>query len=134
MSIEMTLAFVRAAVQRAEHQGDKTVELNVLDMLELLPRVESYNHKERADKPMKRLGWVSPGSVKGMFSGKKGKRGARLLRFKTPENNMEVFYCDKLSEKIEESERLVSERDAKDAEKAEKAKEAVEEALRRMCE
>lgn len=122
MSIEMTLSFVRAAVQRAQHQGDKTVELNVLDLLELLPRVESYIHKERSEKPMKRLGWVSPGSVQGMFAGKKGKRGARLLRFKTPENNMEVFYCDKLSEKVRESEELV----AKAAEEAKAKAEAKE--------
>lgn len=122
MSIEMTLSFVRAAVQRAENHGDKTVELNVLDLLELLPRVESYIHKERAEKPMKRLGWVSPGSVMGMFSGKKGKRGARLLRFKTPENNMEVFYCDKLSDKVKESEELV----AKAAEETRSKAEAME--------
>lgn len=117
MSIEMTLAFVRAAVQRAEHQGDKTVELNVMDMLELLPKMESNLHHERADRKMKRLGWVSPGSVLGMFGAKRGRRGARLLRFKTPENNMEVFFCDKLSEKIKESEQLVAARAAEILEK-----------------
>lgn len=117
MSIEMTLAFVRASVQRAEHQGDKTVELNVMDMLELLPKVESNLHHERAEKPMKRIGWVSPGSVIGMFSAKRGKRGARLLRFKTPENNMEVFYCDNLGEKARESEQLVAARAAEILEK-----------------
>lgn len=131
MSIEMTLSFVRAAVQRAEHQGDKTVELNVMDMLELLPKVESNLHHERAEKPMKRIGWVSPGSVIGMFSAKRGKRGARLLRFKTPENNMEVFYCDNLGEKVKESEELVA---AKAAEDDEKAKQATDDAIRRICE
>jgi len=117
VSLEMTIAFVRAAVQRAQNHGHKTVELNVLDILEILPKVESNLHHERADKPMKRLGWISPVAVLGMFSGKKGKRASRVLRFKTPENNMEVFYCDKLSEKVKESEELVAARDAGIAEK-----------------
>lgn len=108
MSIEMTLSFVRAAVQRAEHHGHKTVELNVLDMLELLPRMESNLHHERADRKMKRAGWASPKSMKLMLGQKKGKRSIRMLRNKDPEHNMEIFFCDKLSEKIAESEALVA--------------------------
>lgn len=114
MSIEMTLSFVRAAVQRAEHHGNKTVELNVLDMLELLPKVESSIHHERADKPMKRAGWVSPGAMRSMTGSKKGRRGIRLMRFKTAEFNTEVFFCDNLREKYEESVLAMA---AKEAEK-----------------
>jgi hypothetical protein len=108
MSIEMTLSFVRAAVQRAEHHGNKTVELSVMDMLELLPRMESNLHHERADRKMKRAGWASPNSMKLMLGQKKGKRSIRMLRNKDPKHNLELFFCDKLSEKIADSEALVA--------------------------
>lgn len=106
MSIEMTLAFVRAEVQRAEHHGKTTAEINIKDMHEILAKVESNIHHERAGGPMKRLGWVSPYDVHAMCSGPKGKRGLRMLRFKTPVNCMEVFYCDNLKEKMAESDVL----------------------------
>lgn len=112
MSVEMTLSFVRAAVQRAEHHGNTSVELNVKDMLELLPLIESGLHKQRADRQMKRAGWTSPAGMRAMLGAQKGKRGVRMLRFKTEECNMELFFCDNLREKIAESEALVAAKEA----------------------
>lgn len=121
MSIEMTIAFVRAETQRAEHHGQKNVQLNVKDVLEILAKVESNVHHERAAKPMKRAGWVSPGAMRAMCGSKKGKRGIRLMRFKTEEFNTEVFFCDNLREKFEES---VAAMAAKEAAKAAEQKAA----------
>lgn len=112
MSVEMTLSFVRAAVQRAEHHGNTNVEINVKDMLELLPLIESGLHKQRADRQMKRAGWTSPAGMRAMLGAQKGKRGVRMLRFKTEECNMELFFCDNLREKIAESEALVAAKEA----------------------
>lgn len=114
MSLDMTLSFVRAAIQRAEHHGHANVELNVKDMLELLPLIESGLHKERSERPMKRAGWVSPASMQEMLGTKNGKRSTRLLRFKNEHHNLEIFFCDKLGEKVAESVALVA---AKEAEK-----------------
>jgi len=47
-----------------------------------------------------------------MLGAKKGKRGVRMLRFKTEECNMELFFCDNLREKIAESEALVAAKEA----------------------
>ncbi|KPM67590.1 hypothetical protein HB13667_05975 [Pseudomonas putida] len=114
MSIEMTLSFVRAAVQRAEHHGNTNVELNVKDMLELLPLIESGLHKQRAERQMKRAGWASPSSMQAMLGSKNGKRSVRLLRAKNAYHNLEIFFCDKLGEKVAESVVLVA---AEEAEK-----------------
>lgn len=107
MSIEMTLSFVRAAVQRAEHQGHVNVELNVKDMLEILPLMERGLHHQRADKPMKRAGWASPESMRDLLGGKRGKRSMRIIRHKTETHNLEVFFCDSIKEKQIESAELV---------------------------
>jgi len=107
MSIEMTLSFVRAAVQRAEHQGQVSAELNVKDMLEILPLIERGLHHERADRPMKRAGWASPLSLRNLLGGLRGKRSTRISRFKTDTHNVEVFFCDSLKEKQIESAELV---------------------------
>ncbi|MDH0639075.1 hypothetical protein N5D52_19245 [Pseudomonas sp. GD03860] len=117
MNLEMTLSFVRAEVQRAEHHGNTSVELNLKDMLELLPLIESGMHKNRAERPMKRAGWTTPAGMRAMMSGGKSKRAIRMFRFKTPEHNLELFFCDNVAEKIAESEALVAARAAKEGER-----------------
>ena len=107
MSIEMTISFVRAAVQRAEHQGFVNVELSVKDLMELLPLFESGLHRQRAEKPMKRAGWASPLSLRNLLGGLRGKRSTRISRFKTVTHNVEVFFCDSLKDKQIESAELV---------------------------
>ena len=114
MSIEMTLAFVRAEVQRAEHHGNTSVEINTRDMLELLPLIESGLHKTRSERPMKRAGWTNPAGMQAMLGAKK--RGVRMLRFKTDEFNLELFFCDTLRDKVEESKALVAAKEAAQAE------------------
>lgn len=101
MSDMQTLSFVRAEVQRAQHEGARKVELNIKDLLELLPHVEAGMNRERTEKRMKHAGWVSPNGMHGIRSG--AENATRLRRYKTPTHNMEVFFCDKIPEKIAES-------------------------------
>lgn len=101
MTAHMTLSFVRATVQRAEHEGASSVELSIKDLNELLPLIESGMNKERSERRMKHAGWVSPMSLRNLRSN--GESGIKLRRFKTAAFNTEVFFCDTLGEKIAEA-------------------------------
>lgn len=116
--MNMTAIHVRAAVQRAESEGARSVELNIKDMLELLPYIESGLAKERAEGRMKPAGWISPHDLKNMRR-EKGNH-IRVSRRKSPERCMQVFHRDDLSEMQGLSVRLVAER--KNEQEAAKAK------------
>lgn len=106
--MNMTAVYVRAAVQRAESEGQRNVELNIKDMLELLPYIESGIAKERAEGRMKQCGWMSPHDLRKMRRDKGNH--IRVSRKKSPERCMPIYYCDDLKAMELESVRLVAER------------------------
>jgi hypothetical protein len=117
----MTAVHVRAAVQRAESEGSRTVELQIADLLELLPHIESGQAKERAEGRMKPAGWVSPHDLRKMRR-EKGNH-IRVSRKKSAERCMQIYHCDDLRTMELESVRLVAER-AEEQRQAKEAKEA----------
>lgn len=116
-----TATYVRAAVQRAESEGARNVELNIKDMLELLPYIESGLAKERAEGRMKPAGWVSPHDLRKMRRDKGNH--IRISRKKSAERCMQVFHCDEIRDMELESVRLVAER-AEEQRQAKEKKEA----------
>lgn len=106
--MNMTAVYVRAAVQRAESEGSRVVELQIADMLELLPYIESGIAKERAEGRMKPCGWMSPHDLRKMRR-EKGNH-IRVSRKKSAERCMPIYHCDDLREMELESVRLVAER------------------------
>lgn len=101
MTDMQTLSFVRAEVQRAEHEGARKVTLNIKDLQELLPHVEAGMSRARTEGAMKHAGWINPMALHGIRSG--AENNAKLRRFKTAAFNTEVFFRDSIREKINES-------------------------------
>ena len=106
--MNITAVYVRAAVQRAESEGSRVVELQVADLLELLPYIESGQAKEKLEGRMKFCGWLSPHDLRKMRR-EKGNH-IRASRKKSPERCMPIYYCDDLKAMELESVRLVAER------------------------
>lgn len=96
-----TLSFLLAAMQRAENEGARSLDVNIKDLRELLPFVEAGMHRAKLEKPMKHLGWMKPGSVAALCNG--NKRATRVSRRRDDEFNMEVFFCDSIREKQKEA-------------------------------
>lgn len=100
---QATLSFVRALVQRAQNEGARRVELNVKDLAELLPFVESGMHKALAAQPLKTAGWAAPRDLQSLSSRGPGDRAIRMRRFKSDAYNTELYYKDDLGTKVRES-------------------------------
>jgi uncharacterized membrane protein len=103
-----TSVYVRAAVQRAQSEGSRTVELQIADLLELLPYIESGLAKERAEGRMKPVGWISARELRTMRRDQGNH--IRVSRKKSPERCMMVYHHDDLREMEAESARLMAER------------------------
>lgn len=98
--IERTLSHVRAAVQRAEFGGARSISLSIQDLKELLPYMEAGIYTKQVEKRMKPAGWVDPEALQGQRSGQG--RSIRLHRCKSLRHNTEVYFCDVLREKVGE--------------------------------
>lgn len=105
-----TLCFLLAAIQRAENEGARSLDVNIKDLREILPFAESAMHAEKVEKKMRHLGWMKPGSVASLCSGHK--RYTRVSRRKDDEFNMEVFFCDSISDKQKEADAAKAAADA----------------------
>lgn len=106
--MNQTLVYVRAAMQRAEHEGARTVEVQIKDLKELLPAIEAQLHRERVTLPMKPGGWVRPAALIAMTGQNRGKKKDTISRYKSEEFNLQVFVCDDIHEKHRESLRLMA--------------------------
>jgi len=106
--MNMTATYVRAAVQRAQHEGHKEVTLMVDDLLEILPLIDSTIAKNTLHGPMKRCGWISPHDL--MRMRKEGGKNIRMSRRKNPECCMQVYFADEIADAMAESIRLVARR------------------------
>lgn len=95
--MNQTLCFLLAAIQRAENEGARSLDVNIKDLREIMPFAESAMHAEKVEKKMRHLGWMKPGSVSALCNG--AKRYTRISRRKDDEFNMEVFFCDSIREK-----------------------------------
>lgn len=120
-NMSQTALYIRAMAQRAEHEGERNVTLNIKDVLEILAYADSGTHKERVESKMKSAGWVNPKALRAVAVNKRP--GTHIHRYRTPEHSMEVFFRGNLSAAEREQEALRVLRDEKN-----KANEARKEA------
>lgn len=92
-----TISYLRADMDRSRNQGDRTIEVSILDLDDVLKLAESAEHFEKASKPIKHAGWAKPGSISMLNGGKK--KYTRISRRRSDEFNTEVFYVDDLKER-----------------------------------
>ncbi len=106
--MNQTLAVVWATLRRAEGEGAKNVVLNIHDLKELLPFIESGMHKERVGQQMRPAGWANPQDLQASLSGSRADRKRlKLSRFKSAGFNVQMYFCDDLAKKAKESEAMV---------------------------
>lgn len=101
MSLSRNLSYLMADWQRALNLGHKTMEVSVADIGELLPIAESGISKVLAERQVKHAGWVRPSDLRSLRES--GAYSIRIKRRRSAHANMEVFFCDKIYEKEQES-------------------------------
>lgn len=119
--MRMTASYVRAMVQRAADQGHTEVLLNIKDMQELLPYIDSGVARERLEGRMRPAGWANPTELRTLNSERR--KPIRLSGRKTAERCMQVYRCDEFHDMEAESQRLHA-RDAERRAQRQAAKEA----------
>mgnify|MGYP001576325403 FL=1 len=95
-----TIAYLNAEVARAEQQGARSMDISLLDLKDVLRAAESGFALERSEKAGKHAGWVKPGSLAALRSGKK--LFTRISRRRSDEFNTELFFAGDLQEKRQE--------------------------------
>lgn len=116
MTLSRNLSYLMADWQRAVNHGHKTMEVSVADIGELLPVAEAGVAKVMAERPVKHAGWIRPSDLRNLRE--KGFHSVRIKRRRSARSNMEIFFCDKIFEKEQESlelQRLEAEADVNKA-------------------
>jgi len=98
--VSRTISYLNADLARAKQQGARVMEVSLADMAELLAAAESGFAMLRSERPMKHAGWMKPGSISMMRSGRK--RYSTISRRRSDEFNTELFFADNLQEKQRE--------------------------------
>lgn len=95
-----TISYLRADMDRAKNHGERTLDVSILDLDEILRLAASAEHFEKISRPPKHAGWAKPGSISMLNGGKK--KYTRISKRRSDEFNTEVFYADDLKEKQRE--------------------------------
>lgn len=110
MSAMMTIALMRAQVQRAQNEGEHFVSVNVLDVLEVLGMAESREHHAKLEKPMRLIGWANPVSLRELPLSR-SRYFSKIHRKKSPEHNVEIYISADLTQKCAEMSEWIKGRD-----------------------
>lgn len=92
-----TISYLRADMDRAKNQGSRSLDVSILDLDEILRLAESSSMHERTGSAKKHAGWIKPGSLSMLRSGKK--KFTRISQRRSDEFNTEIFFADDLKEK-----------------------------------
>lgn len=84
-----TISYLSAEMERAIHQGARTVDINVLDLKEILSLADAGVKLQAAGAAKYHAGWVKPGSLYAMNSGRK--LFARISRRRSDEFSVQLF-------------------------------------------
>ncbi len=95
-----TISYLNAELARAEQQGARSMDISLLDLKEILRAAESGLSRERSESAAKHAGWIKPGSLAALRSGKK--LFTRISRRRSDEFNTEIFFVDDLQVKRQE--------------------------------
>lgn len=95
-----TISYLRADLDRAKNQGSRSLDVSILDLDEILRLAESSSMHERTGNAKKHAGWIKPGSLSMLRSGKK--KFTRISQRRSDEFNTEIFFADDLKEKQRE--------------------------------
>lgn len=95
-----TISYLNADLARSRQEGARVMEVSLTDMAEILAAAESGIAKAKAERPMKHAGWMKPGSLSMLRSGRKNY--STISKRRSDEFNTEIFFADNLREKQQE--------------------------------
>lgn len=95
-----TISYLRADMDRAKNHGERSLDVSILDLEEVLKLAESVEYLDKMARAGKHAGWAKPGSISMLNGGKK--KYTRISRRRSDEFNTEVFYADDLRERQRE--------------------------------
>ena len=91
---------MRADMDRSKNHGERSLDVSILDLEEILNLAESVECIDKMSRARKHAGWAKPGSLSMLNGGKK--KYTSISRRRSDEFNTEVFYSDDLKEKQRE--------------------------------
>lgn len=97
-----TIPYLQAELDRSRQQGARFMEVSLADMAEILRAAESHAMLEHKQSANKHAGWIKPGSLSALRSGKK--LFTRISKRRSDEFNTEIFFAADLKEKKREAE------------------------------
>lgn len=93
-----TISHLYADMDRANQQGAKSISINLLDLKEILGLADSAAMRATAENAKKHAGWVRPGGVLALRTGKKA--FVSVSRRRSDEFCLELFYGGDLHEHL----------------------------------